>query len=98
VTSGSGAGGQAVVDCRGPGIYSTTDPDLAPSPDAGLLDQSADAPASAGRTVAYTVDLTACLATRSVAWNPGDTVQLEIAARSRGGGDNTAQQVYFRLQ
>jgi hypothetical protein len=78
VTSGSGAGGQAVVDCRGPGIYSTTDPDLAPSPDTGLLDQSADAPAGAGRTV----DLTACLATRSVAWNPGDT----------------AQQVYFRLQ
>jgi hypothetical protein len=99
VTAGSGPGdpGQ-VVDCRGPGIYSTTDADLTASPDTGLLDQSADAPASAGRTVAYTVDLTACLATRSVAWSPGQTVQLEIAARSLGGGDNTAQQVFFRLQ
>jgi hypothetical protein len=98
VTQGSGPGGQAVVDCRGPGIYSSTDPDLTPSPDTGLLDQSADAPASASRTVAYTVDISSCLATRSIAWNPGETVQLEIAGRSLGGGDNTAQQVYFRMQ
>jgi hypothetical protein len=80
-----------VIDCRTG--YSTTDPQLTPVED-GLQDTTADAPANPANTLSYSLNATACLG--AVAWTSGQTMQLEIVARATAG-DNSAQQVYFRL-
>ncbi len=92
-----GAQGGQVIDC--PTGYSTTDPNLSAAPSSpigGLVDQSADALANPANTLTYTLNLTACLTSKGVAWNVGDPIQMEIVARSQTGGDNSAQQVFFK--
>jgi len=43
----------------------------------------------------FAVDMTRCLANGGATWNPGETLAVELEARS-GYGDNAAQKVYFR--
>jgi hypothetical protein len=83
---------QRVIDCHAG--YSTTDPQLTPTGD-GLQDTTADAPASPTRTLSYSLNATACLG-GAVSWTSGQTMQLELVARA-SAGDNSSQQVYFRL-
>jgi len=89
---------QQVLDC--PGAYSTNDPNLSPAsandPIGGLIDGAGDAPANPSNRLSYSLNISSCLAAKGVAFNPGDTVQLEIAARSQTAGDNSAQQVFFK--
>jgi hypothetical protein len=88
---------QSVIDCNTG--YTTTDPNLRTSDDpalGGLVDQSADAPASPANTLSYSIDATACLDAKGAGWQPGQTVELEVVARSQTGGDNSAQQIYFQ--
>jgi hypothetical protein len=83
---------QRVIDCRFG--YSTTDPNLTPAED-GLQDTTADAAASPARTLSYSLNATACLG-GTASWTSGETMQLELVARA-SAGDNSSQQVYFRL-
>ena len=79
--------------------YSTTDPNLAPNDDphlGGFVDKTADAPSTPANTLSFSLDLNACLDGTGVAWNPGDTIQMEIVARSQTAGDNSAQEVMFK--
>ena len=89
---------QQVLDC--PGAYATSDPNLSPvsasDPIGGLIDGAGDAPADASHTLSFSLNITSCLAAKGVAFNSGDTVQLEIVARSQTAGDNSAQQVFFK--
>jgi len=61
-----------------------------------LIDGADDAPANPSHTLSYSLNITSCLAAKGVAFNSGDTVQLEIVARSQTAGDNSAQQVFFK--
>jgi len=89
---------QRVLDC--PGAYSTSDPNLSPAsasdPIGGVIDGVDDAPANPSHTLTYSLNITSCLAAKGVAFNSGDSVQLEIVARSQTAGDNSAQQVFFK--
>jgi hypothetical protein len=90
---------QTVADCQVG--YSTTDPNLSAGPDpmlGGFVDNADDAPANPANTVTYSLDFSACLASKNATWSSGDSIQLEIVARSQGGGDNSAQQVIFKRQ
>ena len=64
----------------------------------GMTDDAADAPANPANTLSMSLNFNACLASKGVTWNKGEAMQLEIVARSPTGGDNSAQQVFFRLQ
>jgi hypothetical protein len=95
-----GNGPNSVVDCQN-GL-STTDPNLTPTGDtnlASLTDGANDAPADPKNTLTYTLNFNACLDGTNnkggLTFARGDTIQLEIVARSPVGGDNSAQQVYF---
>lgn len=72
--------------------YTTSDPNLTASGD-GLDDGQGDRAADPANTLTFTVDLTGCLGT--TAWASGQTLQVDIQARS-DYGDNTAQKVMFR--
>ncbi len=72
--------------------YSTSDPSLSAAGD-GLQDSEADRAANPANTLTFTIDLTACLGT--TAWNSGETLQVDIQARSEYG-DNAAQKISFR--
>lgn len=98
-----GNGPNSVVDCQ-TGLL-TTDPNLTPTNDpnlAGFVDGASDAAANPASTLTYTLNFNACLNgtnnTGHVTFASGDTIQLEIVARSPIGGDNAAQQVYFKRQ
>jgi hypothetical protein len=87
---------QTVIDCNAG--YSTADPNLAPNPDpqlGGFVDKTNDAPADATNTLAFTLNLSACLAAKGQSWSSGD-IQLELTARSQTGGDNSSQQIMLR--
>jgi len=87
---------QTVTDCTAG--YSTTDPNLAPNSDpqlGGFVDQQGDAAADAANTLAFTLNLSACLAAKGQSWTSGD-IQLELTARSQTGGDNSSQEVMLR--
>jgi hypothetical protein len=83
---------QRVIDCHAG--YSTTDPQLTPTGD-GLQDTAADAPANPANKLSYSLNATGCLG-GDASWTSGQTMQLELVARATGG-DNSSQQVYFRL-
>jgi hypothetical protein len=76
------------------GAYSTADPSLSVAGDQ-VLDTAADRPADPANQVTFSVDLTRCLTNGGVTWNVGETLAVDIQARSNYG-DNAAQKVYFR--
>jgi hypothetical protein len=89
----------SVTDCSAG--YSTTDAHLTPSGDqnlGGFVDSSADAPADPANKLTFTLSFDDCLAAKGSSWKSGDVLQLEIVARSPTGGDNSAQQVFFKHQ
>ena len=93
------AAGPGAPGARGPGncaasAYSTADPNLKVGGD-GVEDSSADRPSNPANTLTFSVNLTRCLAAAGVAWLSGETLQVDIQARS-SFGDNAAQKVSFR--
>lgn len=72
--------------------YSTSDPDLSAVGD-GLQDAQGDRAANPANTLTFTIDLTACLG--ATAWASGQSLQVDIQARSQYG-DNAAQKIVFR--
>jgi hypothetical protein len=77
--------------------FSTADPNLTPSPGAGggsLKDSAADQSANPANTVTYSLNVTQCLATTGLPWDPGHELQFQFQA---GDGTDVAQQaVFFR--
>ena len=91
---GPGApGGAGRGRCDG-GAYGTADPSLSVSGDQ-VLDTAADRPADPANQLTFSVDITRCLTNGGVTWNAGETLAVDIQARSNYG-DNAAQKVYFR--
>lgn len=97
---GEGGGGCA---SQGPGncvasAYAETDPNLETDPN-GLRDIRGDqdtAPVNPGdNTVSFTIDLGACLADKSIAWNSGESLGIDLQFRNNSG-DNAAQKFYIR--
>lgn len=46
----------------------------------GVTDLAPDQPANPGNTISYTLDLTTCLASLGVGWNPGESAVVHFAA------------------
>jgi len=76
--------------------YSTSDPNLQVGSD-GVDDQAADQAANGANTLTFTVNLSTCFTSAGMSISSGETVGVDIQARSTGG-DNAAQKVYFTLQ
>ncbi|MGB7587270.1 MAG: hypothetical protein WBM00_01025 [Solirubrobacterales bacterium] len=68
------------------GSYSDSDPNLSPpetvSPPnrGGVTDLAPDQPANPANTIAYTLNLTNCLAALGFAWNPGESALVHLSA------------------
>ncbi len=66
--------------------YSDSDPNLSPPetvspPDrGGVTDLAPDQPANPANTIAYTLNLTNCLAALGFAWNPGESALVHLSA------------------
>ncbi len=93
VPNGPGAPTPGPGNCR-PSAYSTTDPALTLQGDA-LVDSAVDRAADPSNTLTFTVDLNDCLAARGIAWSSGQSLKVDIQARSEYG-DNAAQGIFFR--
>ena len=52
-------------------------------------------PANPANTLTFSINLTRCLAAAAITWSSGQTLQVDIQARS-SFGDNAAQKVSFR--
>ena len=94
------AGGPGAPGGRGPGncaasTYSTTDANLKVGSEGGVVDSSVDRPSVPANTLTFAVNLTQCLAASAITWSSGQTLQVDIQARSTFG-DNAAQKVSFR--
>lgn len=99
VPNAPAAGGPGAPGARGPGncaasTYSTTDANLKVGLD-GVEDSSVDRPSVPANTLTFSVNLTQCLAASAITWSSGQTLQVDIQARS-SFGDNAAQKVSFR--
>jgi hypothetical protein len=93
----NGAGAPGSPPGPGPGncpaaTYSVTDPSLSVGAD-GVVDSAADRPADPANTLTFSVNLTQCLG--AAGWAPGQTLQVDIQARSEFG-DNAAQLIIFQ--
>jgi len=62
----------------------------------GLTDLAADQPASPANTFTFTVNLTQCLASRGLSFNPGETRTLSFGGNTSGG--QASQNVSFKRQ
>jgi len=92
--SGPGAGpSPGPGNCK-PASYSTTDTNLSVAGD-GVVDAASDRPSDPANTLTFTVDLDACLAAFGLAWGSGQSLKVDIQARSEFG-DNAAQAVFFK--
>ena len=95
----NGPSGGAGDPGRGPGncpssSYSTSDPNLALAGD-GIVDSAADRPSDPANTLTFSVNLTQCLASAGAGWSTGQTLGVDIQARSEFG-DNAAQKIQFK--
>jgi len=95
----NGPGGPGPPPGAGPGncpasTYSSSDPSLSVGGD-GVVDSAADRPADPANTLTFSVNLTQCLAAAGLGWAPGQTLQVDIQARSEFG-DNAAQKIVFQ--
>ena len=61
----------------------------------GVADAASDRPSDPANTLTFTVDLDACLAASGLTWGAGQSLKVDIQARSEFG-DNAAQAVYFK--
>jgi hypothetical protein len=92
VPNAPGGGGSGPGNCAA-STYTTSDPNLSVSAD-GVLDSATDQPASTTNTLTFSVDLEQCLAAAGQTWSTGQTLQVDIQARSEFG-DNAAQKISF---
>jgi hypothetical protein len=92
--------------------FSETDPNLVPGGpeepgsegEAGFTDQAGDRAANPNNTFTYTFNLTACLRSYGISFNPGETREFKFNAFTptvgffggSGGVDNATQNVWFR--
>ncbi len=69
------------IDCP-KSTYSVNDPNLSLSQDGdpGVTDLATDQPANPANTIAYTLNVTNCLAAVGVAWNPGEEALIHFFA------------------
>jgi hypothetical protein len=82
----------------GPGLcpgssFATTDPHLTVVPD-GIQDSFGDQAANPANTFTYSLDLSACLGTKGIAWNAGEAVMVPVQMMNVYG-DNATQNVFF---
>ena len=103
VTAGPPGTGHA-AECP-QGAYSSTDPNLVAHSlhegFGGFVDRNADQPTGAGNTFSYSVNLTRCLATAGISFNPGQTREVKFqawteATAGSAGVDNSHQAISFR--
>jgi hypothetical protein len=74
-------------------------PDPHFSPDTGrLVDPAADRPASPAHTYAYSLNVTQCLASLGVVWNPGEDMGLTLEGVSPNVAGDAEETVVFRRQ
>lgn len=84
--------------------FSTTDPNLTPVPPTqvhggGLADLAANQPATVGNNFSFTLNVTRCLQSKGLTWNPGQTQELSFLGYAGDTGQDNAQQpVFFTLQ
>jgi hypothetical protein len=65
----------------------------------GFVDLAADQPASAANTLAYTLNVTQCLDSLGLEWNPGETRSFDFSALANNRPDEAGQGgVSFELQ
>lgn len=99
-----------VADVGGPapqGSFSTVAPSMCPvssytagSADLqigteGVDDLQVDRAADPANSLTFTVNLTSCLAAKGLTWSSGETLGVDIQARSLYS-DNSAQKIYFK--
>ena len=95
------------IGCGPQSAYSTTDPNLAPRPalppsadssvpDGGFSDLAPDRTADAANKLQFTLDLSACLKERKVAFKPGDELGLNLNAIAGDGPDYASQTFFVR--
>jgi hypothetical protein len=93
-------GDRQIPESVGPCAISTTDPNLTPNPlfpgGGGLEDSTKDQPASRANTLAYTLNVTQCLATKGLSWGQGHLLEFQFQAAK--GANTTRQTVTFRRQ
>jgi hypothetical protein len=63
-----------------------------------LLDPDADRPASPAHTYTYSLNLTRCLASMGVTWNPNEDLGLTLRALSQNLAGEAVETVVFRRQ
>jgi hypothetical protein len=68
------------------------------SEEGGLLDPDADLPASPAHTYTYSLNLTQCLASLGVTWNPNEDLSLGMGAVTQDVAGEAATAVVFRRQ
>jgi hypothetical protein len=102
---GTPPGGTSVNQPCPQSAHSTTDPELGPPPpesaSGAFTDLAADRPASAANTLTYTVNLTDCLASMGLSWNPGEELNISfnsIASASGAIAAGAGQSVWFKRQ
>lgn len=71
--------------------YSESDADLSVAA-TGLADSQVDRAAAAANTISFTTNISTCLG--ATTWDVGETLQVDLQARSMDG-DNAAQKVWF---
>jgi hypothetical protein len=62
----------------------------------GAADSATDAPADAANVLSFTVNVTGCLAATGTSWSDGQTLGVDLQARSTYG-DNAAQKFWLVL-
>jgi hypothetical protein len=81
---------------------SETDPNLTTAPPpvgggGGFTDLAPDLPASAANTFTYTLNVTQCLTSQGISWNPGEEHDLRLGGTD-DSADQTGQAVAFKRQ
>ena len=79
----------------------TPGPNLTPAPllfgqGGGLADAADDQTASAANTFTYTLNVTGCLASQGLSWDPGQELQFQFTGTN--GFDNARQFVTFKRE
>lgn len=76
-----------------PSVYSNIDENMTLLGD-GLQDRLGDRPVDPENFFTYTINLSTCLAARSLGWDPGEQLMVPIQMMNNYG-DNTAQNICF---
>ena len=78
-----------------PGASTSTSGSTVP-PSAGVIDSSADTPASPANTISFTVDVSQCLAAQGSSLPVGQPVEFDISANSQSSLDHANQTFWLQ--